>query len=72
MALPAIAGHSYPNGLMLKYNYTLISLKIKEILMGIEVLMPSHSGSLGCPIGLWFIEIMRSSIQALHLVISTG
>ena len=29
MALPAIAGHSYHNGLMLSYNYTLISLEIK-------------------------------------------
>ena len=72
MALPAIAGHSYHNELMLSYNYTLISLKIIGNIDGIEVLMPNHSGSLGCLIGLWFIEIMRSSIQALHLVISTG
>ena len=32
MALPAIAGHSHPNGLMLTYNYILISLEIKGII----------------------------------------
>ena len=32
MALPAIAGHSYPNELMLNFDHTLISLKIKGII----------------------------------------
>jgi len=34
MALPAIAGHSYPNELILGCNHTLISLKIKGNISG--------------------------------------